>query len=753
MRVSNFHDELFSRFVTNGVGVLYPSLMKDLLVEDEYIGITNPTQSGKPIFEAIANIWIVEKDLSPEIQEKVMNIIKCVCADFAFSPYSVSPDYSVSPNLTWLLAFANSELFPFKLMLITKNIGEITAGFRDDQLEKYRIRICKLTWAFRHYLCNADKKFSDAIKKAKTNHQLINLIINVIDLDPPPSSTTRITYITNICRLVINKKVKIWEERNGYTNLPKDDSFDFYHVDTDKIIEYENPEITFEELDYIAVSKETSEDPLNTQSFSDAAKKKIDRDPFLMSTKTIPTWNSPGVLTKIELVLLFQALYDLENKNELLGLIARVLILSQLFYGWKYELVGRLLVNCKTIKRISKGVCLYKVALDSPVGWPKQLISQILAGKSSKYLKDYCRHFEKPSLNYPMPIHPIISSALIAINKKGAPISAKLIKESWKAFEQIASKYLPHKISHAKLRLTFRGLSSFYGLDYSDQYVITGLILSYQIMPINYTQIFIGESVAKTWKYINEIINSSLEQFDMLYQNNTQIPWLTPTLYESNYLKQNLFAGSWSITKKEHIRKLIRFLRQIIIDPNIPPYQRHNFKLTYLAICSILLTLARPFEFENMAYCTGYEQKGTSVYQKAKSKKGDENHVLRQIPSILQSLFWECMEECKSDYVDGSIWCIRDIYGKRVRFDIQDQIDFCLKQIAMADIYIRDYGLRHLGRTLHRMFSFPEYYLNYKMQHDFLGGEEHNPCRPGYKDYKYLNSQIIEEICKELGII
>lgn len=753
MSPSHFHDELFSRLESTGLGVVHHSLMKDLLVYNEFVGLTKPTNSGKPIFEAIAEIWIQDKDLSPETQEKVMNIIKSLCVDFAYTPYSDSPEFSVSPNLTWIREFVNSELFPFKFMQITKNISEIISGFRDDQFEKYKIRICKLTWAFRHYLCNADQNISDAIKKSETNHELIESIINVIDQDPPPSSTTRTTYITNICRLVINKKVKIWEERNGYMLLPKDDSFDFYRADTDQLIEDKEPEITLEELDYIAVSKETSEDPLNTQSFSDAAKKKIDRDPFLMSTKTIPTWNSPGVLTKIELVLLFQALYALEKINELQGLIVRVLILCQIFYGWKYELIVELILSCKTIKRISKSVCLHKVVLDSPVGWPRELINQILAGKPSKYLKDYCRHFEKPSLNYPMPIHPIISSALIDINKKGASISAKLIKESWKAFEQIASKYLPHKISHAKLRLTFRGLSSFYGLDYSDQYVTSGLILSYQIMPINYTQINIGDSVTKTWKYINEIIRTSLEQIHMLYQNNSKILWLIPSLYESNCLKQNLFAGSWSIPKKEHVKKLIRFLRQVIVDPNIPPYQRHNFKLTYLAVCSLLLKLDRPFEFEKMSYCTGYDQKGNSIYQQAKSKKGNENPVLRQIPSILQSIFWECMEECKTDYIEGPIWCIRDINGKRGEFDIQEQIDFCLRQIAMADIYIRDYGLRHLGRTLHRFFGFPEYYLNFKMQHDFLGGEEHNPCRPGYKDYKILNNLVIEEICKELGII
>ena len=232
--------------------------------------------------------------------------------------------------------------------------------------------------------------------------------------------------------------------------------------------------------------------------------------------------------------------------------------------------------------------------------------------------------------------------------------------------------------------------------------------------------------------------------------NIQKIPWLQNDYLEEDPAKPKIYIGSWSIPKRKIMDPLIQFLKSKSVDITLPPRESHNYSLTYLALITILLMLSRPFEFEDMEFFSGLDSKGTSICQKVKSKKGKELFMIRDIPEQFIPLYQKCLTNCLSDYSEGKIWCLRDENGNRLPFSIKEEFSHCLNLISLGDYYIRPYGLRHLGRTLHRDLGLSESFIDLKMNHDSLGRERLNLSRVSYVNYPKQNQEIMRKIIKEL---
>lgn len=754
--INIFRKELKAGFVKNGIGHYCEKLFCELGINNEYIGISYRDKSGNFPLEELSMVWARENDLPESVCKVILNIVGEICKKYSQYPYCIKPSWNTSPNLCWLFSFSKSYLFPYRLFQITHQIQDILSTLPDDRLPETGKIIAGMVNPLLRYSAKIDAPLAEKMKNSKSDQDLFLHICDLINLAPPPTNSTFKTYVCDISRLLIGKKYKKWVQ--GVSFLKKHHKVriqDFIYDWDDQELEATDHILSPEEIDLLEIIKIGS---VSTDSINYLPEKKKQKicDPLIMATKTQFCDTTPGVLKTIEVAILSRIIQNLEQRNLLYGAIAKILIFSRLFYGWSDDFIYNLLLGEDDEINYSINMQEVMIHVDIPVGYPKEVIEGLQSNKRIPEFQEYLKSFEKPSLGYSIPVHQILISALSLIRNQLVPIDQAVITEVWEIINKnLKRTNYPIKITPGILRLTFYGWAFSRGLDCADCYVVNGRILSAFVMPINYTYICVLDSIRKHWEWMNGLLLTIFEQDRMIIsnQNGSCIPWLrssnNPDL--SNLI--DIYAGSWSIPKIDHVKRLIKFLRVQIKNPLLDRYEKHNYLLTFVSICFCILTLSRPFEFELLDYFPNVDQLHDIISMRAKIKRGEITYVTRQIPEFLIPLFQECIETCKEGYLDGPIWFVWDENNKREPYVMQEKIDFCMRQIALGDFFLRAYGLRHLGRTLHRIFGLREYFINYKMNHDSLGREKYNPSNIGYSKFMTENNDVVYKIAKEMGII
>ncbi|MDP3444851.1 MAG: hypothetical protein Q8T08_18490, partial [Ignavibacteria bacterium] len=648
-------------------------------------------------------------------------------------------------------------LFPFRLFHIQAQLKDILSSLPKEQISAIGNIISPIMRPFLRYTKNISSSTAEDFFQAKDDQQIYELIWELVESAPPFSSVSTKTYVCDISRILIGKNSQKWEK--GISRSKKTSEFSIRDLDEDlddEVLEKQSSTPTKEECSYLKIYEEMTEKADARAYIPKIKKNNVFSDPYTMAPKMQYCENTPGVLSPFDINTLLQQIQIIKQKDIVYGSIANVLVVARLFYGWSDEMVQSLILNNEQIKWTNKTTCWGKIQAETPVGWPKKIVNDIRIENNSDCIKEYKLSYEMPSLNYPIPLHPILSLPLAEVKKHINNVNGIKVATAWRLLNDGLIKIKsPIKLTPARLRLSFQGLGVSYGLDCATRYVITGKILSQFVMPINYTRISVSDSVTTHWYWINQIIEKI--NYQLNFQNrlngHQSLPLLESALLPELNPLEKVFAGSWSIPIINHIKKMISFLYFKMQNSGLSDWEKHNVEITYLAIAFCILTLCRPFEFEGLDYFPEIDQNCIVISLRAKSKRGEETFVTKQIPQFLIPLFQKLLNSCRDDYSGGPIWCKRDEKMDRIPFNLQTMVDFYMGQLGMGNLYLRVYGLRHLGRTLHRIFGMSEYFINYKMNHDFLGGEKFNPANEGYRFFSKENQRIMDLLAVEMKFI
>ncbi|PKO03874.1 MAG: hypothetical protein CVU43_00730 [Chloroflexi bacterium HGW-Chloroflexi-5] len=728
-------------------------MFSDLFIKTESIGILAYIENKRMrLLPSLARVWLCDIENPVFNKDLFLQLIDEKCEQYSNDEQLCQkPTYLKSPILAFLFDYAQSPIFPFRLPIVLKHINEICEKVPQNKRGK---NICELTVTFRRFFKLINSNLCEQLLSAKSEIEIYDLLYKIVEIKPPPSSETKQTYVGEMSRLLNNRSIQLWEERSFSTNLNRQDRFfRFYDLDIEDQMEEKEIEFCKEEKEFVELIENTVEKNKSSEYFHEKKKGFIPRDPLLMATKFSYCWNTPGTIPQQDLLFHFQALNNYQKKDRLKGSIANVYFNLALFYGKGDDTIKSLIKRKFKDSHFQKGRLFLNQDAESTVGCPDNLKKALLENSDQSILIEHRKNYESFSLSYDIPIHNVIAPAMNTIKRSKQRITTTLINEAINQFYLLCNDYpFFQKITLSKLRLTFYGLAHTFGMDGANQYVVTGRILYQHKMSINYTQIEIQKSFIIHFEWINSVISriEKLMGYSINNVNTHSIPWLQKDIFEEDTEKPKVYIGSWSIPKRKILDPLIQILKSKSVDFTLPPHESHNYSLTYLALISILLMLSRPFEFEDMEFFPGISSRGTSICQKVKSKKGKELFMIRDIPEQFIPLYQKCVTNCLSDYSEGKIWCLRDEFGNRLPFSIKEQFSHCLELISLGDYYIRPYGLRHLGRTLHRDFGFVESFIDFKMNHDSLGRERLNLSRVSYVNFPKQNQDMMRKIIKEL---
>ncbi len=754
---NSFYDASIVAMKKAGLESVFRSMIYELNLQHEFIGICSKTNKGENLFLVLAKTYIAENHIKSQ-SEKMLSVVSEICTQFQSSPFTDIPNKDDSPVLAFQLAWVNSHIFPYRFIQGQRNLGIIFSLLGKTTQKINRKDLTPLVSALSRYLFRLDKTEASFFKNISDDNTLRQYISALVDVcymagDHILLPDTIQTHKSDIFRLLSMQSPTPIKERSSDRTRSGEikHCFDFYGDDQDIEQQIEPDE---EELEINETISQYSEEFHRREEISKKIRTGQQKDPYFLATKRQFCSTTPGVLSKIELAILASTIHKIEKQNINFGRISRISTLGALCYGWNREKIYSIITNPEKHFLVQKDQLFYNMCAMIPVGWPKDLIRDCHKNPNSPFMRIYYEpNFEKPSSEYLLPLHPILGDPINQLMTAKNRISQSEIDEAIQEYGSISqSSFFRINPTFAKLNLTFQGWGASLGLDIPIRYVISGKIFTQQVMPINYTRISVKDSIYRHHQFLNNSILNIAEQFK--FDNRiVSVPWLIPSNLPDLSKTPDSYAGTWSIPKTETRKIIVEYLLKQAHNQSINPNLLHNYKLLFISIALMMLALMRPFEFENMQPCDGYDQKGGSILQKTKRKRGDDTYSLQFIPEFLQPLFWECYENCMRDYSSGAIWCIRDVIGNRDEFNIQKQVNECLKELGVLNTIIRVYGFRHLGRTEHRDANFPEYFLNYKMSHDFAGGEKYNPSQLGYSGFLELNQQVMVTIARKMGIV
>ena len=403
------------------------------------------------------------------------------------------PTYLTSPILAFLFDYVQSPIFPFRLSIVLKHIDEICEKVPQNKRGK---TICELTVTLRRYFKLLNRDLCEQLLTARTENEIYDLLYKIVEIKPPPSSETRQTYVGEMSRLLNTKSLQLWEERSFSTNPRKQGKQSkLYDLDIEDHIEEKQIEFCNEEKEFVEIIENSEEKNKASEYYQKKKKGFVLRDPLLMATKFSYCWNTPGIVPQQDILFLFQALNNYQKKDRLKGSIANTFFTLALLYGQGDDTIKSLIKSKFKDSQFQKGRLFVKQQAESTVGCPDDLQKALLENSDQNILTEHKKVFESFSLYYNVPIHNMLVPAINTIKKSKQRITVSLINEAIKQFYSFFSDYpFFQKITSAKLRLTFYGLTHSFGMDGADQYAITGRILYQHKMSINYTQIEIQKS-------------------------------------------------------------------------------------------------------------------------------------------------------------------------------------------------------------------------------------------------------------------
>lgn len=749
------YQELKRQITLDGYESFFDTFLLEMNLNYEHKGICAKTKTGEPLLLVISRLYCDEK-LDEKNKGKITSIFKNVCGQFMYEPYTDKPDKNNSPVLSWMLEYINSPIFPFGFIRVQQNLGLILSHLIKEGHKVTRKDLTPLTSVVKRYIFSLNPERARVFSSIQNDEVLRSEIEAIVDFH---CFTGKVNYLPStihthkcdIFRLFCLDKTKKIGKRKGSSrkNIPTNNPFD---VDDDSVIE-ENNKPDADELDLTTEINSFAEKPNYDDKYAQYVNSKNQKDPYLLAIQRQFCSTTPGVLSEAEIIILLSVLDEFIKKDHFAGLIVKTIIVAALGYGWSKDKIYSLIADPGSqIIQIGNLIC-YQMKAMIPVGWPKNLQRELNSESNSFFYNYYVKSFERPTNNYLLPLHPILSEPVHELILTKHVISPDEITNIFNLFtDQLKRTYFSIKLSIARMNLSFQGWGSSKGLDTPDRYVISGRIYSSQVMPVNYTRVKIKETINKHWSFINFGIDKFTTQ--KFCDNRIKpVSWLLSSPLPNLQKIPDQYAGSWSIPKAENVKNILMYLKGQMNNSILPWHIRCNSKLLFLSLVIMPTTLMRPFEFEEIKPCNGYVLGGDSIGVKVKGKQGQERFTLKYIPDFLQTLFWECYEECFRDYSSGSFWCTRDENGVRGYFNIQIQINLLQEQMGLTDVFIRAYGFRHLGRTLHRDAGFSEYFINYKMHHEFSGSEKFNPGSSGYRSFIEANNKVMEIIGKKSGLL